>query len=219
MTTPASPSRWKQAWRLARRLFMYEVGMWRSLYRWILRRPLVAEDGGAAFGYAKAMTPVIWVFIVLSAIEIPAVDLLLPWESARLALAFAGVYGLVWMIGLLAMVKVHPHLVVPSGLRLRHAATITLPIPWDNVVSVSARNRSLPVSRTFQYEQTADGTVMSIVILSQTNVDVVLREPTVFQLPKGPTEPVTHVRVWADDPKAFAAAAREHLTRTDVRAA
>ncbi|MEV0458027.1 hypothetical protein [Catellatospora methionotrophica] len=218
MTPPAT--HWSaQAWRLLRRLWTYEVAMWRSLYRWTLRRPLVTEPGAVPFGHAKSTTPVIWVFIVLSAIEIPAVDLLLPWQSARLAFAFLGVYGLVWMVGLLAMVKTHPHVVAPTGLRLRQSATVLLPIPWENVVSVSTRNRSLPTGRAFQFEQTSDGTVLSVVVLSQTNVDVVLREPTVFDLPKGPTEPVTELRIWADEPKELVAKAREHLSRQGSRTA
>ncbi|WP_155371493.1 hypothetical protein [Catellatospora vulcania] len=218
--TPTAKTHWStRLRRLIRRLWVYEIAMWRSLYRWTLRRPLVTEPGAAAFGHASSTTPVIWVFIVLSAIEIPAVDLLLPWESARLTLAFLGVYGLVWMVGLLAMVKTHPHVVAPTGLRLRQSATVLLPVPWENVVSVGTRNRSLPTGRTFQYEQTPDGAVLSIVVLSQTNVDIVLREPTVFQLPKGPTEPVTELRVWADDPKAMVAAARGHLARAGASAA
>ncbi|WP_144119059.1 hypothetical protein [Catellatospora sichuanensis] len=219
MTPPATRHSWTQIWRLIRRLWAYEIAMWRSLYRWTLRRPPVTEAGAVAFGQAKSTTPVIWVFIVLSAIEIPAVDLLLPWESARLTVAFLGVYGLVWMVGLLAMVKTHPHVVAPSGLRLRQSATVLLPVPWENVVSVSTRNRSLPTGRTFQYEQTPDGTVLSVVILSQTNVDIVLREPTVFDLPKGPTEPVTELRIWADEPKDMVAEAREHLLQASARAA
>jgi hypothetical protein len=38
--------------RLARRAVSFELGMWRSLYRWISRRPLVPDPGAKAFSYA-----------------------------------------------------------------------------------------------------------------------------------------------------------------------
>ena len=58
-----------------------------------------SRAGADAFPYAGDVTPVLWAFIVVSAIEVPVVHLLVPWESLRLALDVAGVYGVLWMVG------------------------------------------------------------------------------------------------------------------------
>jgi hypothetical protein len=52
--------------RLLRQALSYELGLWRSLYRWMFRRPL----GAGTFGYASPVTPLLAAFIGVSAIEI-----------------------------------------------------------------------------------------------------------------------------------------------------
>jgi hypothetical protein len=104
--------------RLLRKAIWYEFRLWRSLFRWVLRRP-TAEPGAATFGYAALLTPVLVAFIVVSAIEIPIVHLILPWAAVRTTALAAGVYGLLWMFGLLAAMRVHPHVVGDAGLRVR----------------------------------------------------------------------------------------------------
>jgi hypothetical protein len=108
---------------LARRAISFELGMWRSLYRWIARRP-VAPPGAKAFGYSAEKTPILWAFIALNAIEIPAFHLLLPWPTVRRIVDVLGAYSFVWMLGLLASIRVHPHVVGDSGLRIRSGFSI-----------------------------------------------------------------------------------------------
>jgi hypothetical protein len=50
--------------RLARRAIGYELRMWSDLVRWVLRRPVCAEDE-TPFGYARAMTPIVGGFIAV----------------------------------------------------------------------------------------------------------------------------------------------------------
>lgn len=193
---------------IARKVVRYEWRMWRSLFRWILRRPRGSE-GDRAFGYVSIVAPALWGFIVVSAIEIPIVDLILPWENiARIAI-FLGVYGLVWMIGIAAGLIMHPHLVGEDGIRVRNGFSIDITIPWEAVETVRRRLRSLPNGRAVQFEQVGDGLALHIAMSGQTNVEVVLRSPTSFSLPKGVTAPVTEVRFHADDPSAFVTTAKE----------
>jgi hypothetical protein len=202
--------------RLAVKVIRYELGLWRSLYRWILRRP-PAGANAAAFGYASAVTPIYLAFIVVSAIEVPIVHLLLPWETVRLVADAIGVYGVLWMIGMLASVRVHPHVVGASGLRVRYGISVDVTIPWEAIATIRARNHSLPRSRAIQFERTESGLIAHIVLMSQTNVDVVLREPMTLPLPKGTGEPVRELRLCADDPAALVARAREHLAAAEPR--
>ena len=189
---------------LLRKAAAYEVTTWRSLYRWILRRPVAPEDE-AAFSYAGVVTPLLIVFIVVSAIEIPILDLILPWKTARIIAAAVGVYGLLWMIGLLASLRVHPHVLGDAGIRIRNAASIDVTLPWDAVETVRKRYRSLESSRAVQVDRTGATIVLNIGAASQTSVDIVLRRPMVVPVRKGADEPVHEVRCYADDPEGFVA--------------
>src|SRR5262245_59348361 len=133
MSTPKRPSAVDHAltaWSLGRRAFAYEMGMWRSLYVWIFRRPLTRETGAAPFGYAGMVTPLLGVFIGVSAIEVPILHFLLPWQTVRVVGIILGAYGLLWMVGLLAALRVHPHVVAASGLRIRDGISHDVTIPW-----------------------------------------------------------------------------------------
>ncbi|MDQ3155364.1 MAG: hypothetical protein M3Q98_01360 [Actinomycetota bacterium] len=113
------------------------------------------------------------------------------------------------MLGLLASVKVHPHLVSDAGLRLRHSSNISILIRWEDIAGIQTRRHDLDRSKTVQIETTESGAVMSLSVLKQTNVDLALREPRPVPLPNGASEPVTDIRFYADDPKALIRKAHE----------
>lgn len=194
---------------LVRRALAYEIGMYRSLGRWVIRRPSVPDSGATRFGYSVLVAPVIWIFIFVSAVEVVAVDLLLPWESLRIAFLIVGIWGLVWMLGLLASVKVHPHLISDAGLRVRYSTNANILIPWEDIGDLQNRRRDLEKSKTVQIASTPSGTFMSVGVLKQTKIDIVLREPRSILLSKGASEPITEIRLYADDPKALLKRARE----------
>ncbi|MFC0029114.1 PH domain-containing protein [Micromonospora chaiyaphumensis] len=204
--------------RLARRAVVYEWGMWRSLARWVLRRPYPVAPGAETFRYVGVVQPILGVFIVLSVIEIPVLDLILRhtvgWPTVRHVFIGLGVWGVLWMIGLFASLRLHPHVVDDAGLRIRNGVSLDVRIPWSAVARVEARYRSLPSSRAVQYDPD-DPTVLNLGVGSQTAVDVVLREPLSVRLPKGPSEPVREIRLYADDPKALVTRARRHLSTPD----
>ncbi|MEU5938507.1 hypothetical protein ABZ807_04845 [Micromonospora sp. NPDC047548] len=200
---------------LLRRAVAYEIGMWRSLHRWLLRRPLMLSPGAEAFSYVGVVKPILGVFIGLSAIEVPIFDLILsrtvPWQWVRQVVLGLGIWGLLWMIGLFASLRVHPHVLDADGLRVRNGASVDIALPWTAVAAVAARYRSLPSSRTVQVEQGDAGPILHVATGGQTSVDVVLREPLTVALPKGPSAPVSEIRLYADDPDALVALARRHL--------
>ena len=200
---------------LLRRAVVYEVNMWRSLGRWLLHRPPALAPEAEAFSYVGVVKPILGVFIGLSAIEIPIFDLIIrhtvPWPSVRHTVLALGVWGLLWMIGLFASLRIHPHVAGAGGLRVRNGFSVDFLVPWTAVARVGARYRSLPSSRTIQLEHDDAASILNVVTGTQTSVDVVLREPLSVPLPKGPSEPVTEIRLYADDPAALVARAREHL--------
>ncbi|WBC13838.1 PH domain-containing protein [Micromonospora sp. WMMA1998] len=204
--------------RLARRVVAYEWGMWRSLTRWVLRRPYPVAPGAETYAYVGGVQAILLAFIVLSTIEIPVLDVILrhtvDQPTVRHAAIGLGVWGVLWMVGLLASLRIHPHVVDDAGLRVRNGVSIDVTIPWTAVAEVSFRRRSLPSSRAVQYDAD-DPAVLNLGVGSQTAIDVVLREPLSVPLPKGPSAPVREIRLYADDPGALVERARRHLPATD----
>lgn len=198
---------------VVRRLVVAELRSYRILPMWLLRRRDVPV-GAVGFGYVGVVLPVLWAFIVVSAIELVVVHVVLPWPTVRVVADVLGVGGLLWMIGLLAGLSVRPHLLDPSGLRIRNGVTTDLIVPWDAVSAVSFRMRSREKSRAVQLDRDGPGTVLNVVVGSQTNVDVALRHPVVVSLPSG-EETVTAVRLYADEPRVLVAAARARLGQGD----
>src|SRR3712207_4497633 len=159
---------------LVQRALRYEIGMYVSLGRWLARRPSVPA-GAEPVGYARTATPVIWLWIFGSAAEIPVAHLLVPWEPVRTALLVVGVWGLLWMLGMLASLHVHPHLLTAEALRVRNGARIDLRVPWDAVAQVETRRRDHPSSAR-SLQDTEDGG-LAVAVGGETNLRLVLHRP------------------------------------------
>ena len=202
---------------LLRHAVAFELGIWRSLGRWVRRRPDVPA-GAEAFPYVSAAAPVLWTFIVLSAVEIPLVDWLLPWPSLRIALLVVGVYGLLWMVGLLAAMRVYPHTVDDGGLRLRSGFSVDVRVPWEAIAAVRVRRRSVEGSRTVVVHEAGGRRAVSVAVVASTQVDVELRTPLVLPLARTGGRPVDEVRLAADDPAALVRRLRAGVTDHAARA-
>ena len=185
---------------MIRRLIRLELNIWRSLLFWIARHRPGVKPGAKTFPYARELAPLIGVFIFVSAIELVAVHLLLPWETLRLILDIVSVWGLLWMFGLLASMKVYPHVLDDEGLRLRYGFHDDVRVPWRAIQGVRAHRGSVKTKGNV----VVDGDTLSMPVLKQTRVDVTLKEPTRV----GPAD-VTQVHFYVNDAKAFVAAARE----------
>jgi len=212
MTKPGQEPATKKAGGILRKAIALEVGIWRSLHHWARRRTVGANQGDRTFGYAAAAAPLLWVFIVMSAIEIPLIDLVLPWTAARIVFLILGAWGLVWMVGLLASLHVHPHVAGDSGLRIRSGLMVDITVPWESIAAVRTHRRTLPKTRTLQLEQEASGNVLHVTVSSMTNVDIELRQPISVLVPKIGDTSITRLRCYADDPLAFVKQTQEFLT-------
>ena len=206
----------RQVASLARWLVILEIGIWRSLFLWVTRRTLGAGPGVRAFPYSRDVVPIMVAFIFVSLLELPVVHLLLPWDTVRLIADVLSIWGLLWMVGFLASMRVFPHLLDDDGLRIRNGTTTDIAVPWEAVASVTTRRESVPTNHTIQGERGDEGTVVNVAVLKQTKVAVVLHGPTTLELPDGPAE-VTEVRFYADEPRALVAAARSALNGSAPR--
>ena len=192
---------------LFRTALTYERGVWLSLYRWVFRRPDPAGPG-ARFGYSAMTTPVMFAFIGVSIVEIPILHFLLPWRTVQIIAFVLSFWGLLWMVGFLGAIRVHPHVVSAAGIRVRSGFTVDVFLPWSAVAEVRTRNRPLEKSKGLQFEDTETGLVGKVAVLGQTNIELVLTGPTEVDLPRGP---LTALHFWADDPKELVTAVRENL--------
>lgn len=210
MTSSSSPARSR-----ARTLISNELGIWRSLFFMVVRRVPGCGPGVQTFPYAEEATPLMMAFIFVSVIELPVVGLLLPWATVRFVVLLLSLWTVLWMVGLLATVRVHPHLLDDDGLRLRQGATTDIRIPWEAIATVTARRGRIKTRERLSIEQSDDGPILNVPAMKQTRVEIALHQPTSVKLPGG-VEEVTRVRLHADDPNAFIAAVRERLASRET---
>ncbi|WP_280304619.1 hypothetical protein [Nocardia neocaledoniensis] len=197
----------RQILLLTRRFVRWEIDMWVSLARAITRRPDTA--GGTPIRYAGAMSAVLWAFVIVSAVEIPAVHLLIPWAPVRLAALALGAWGLLWMLGLLAAHHMYPHLLAAEHLRLRYLRRTELAVPLVAVRAVRGDLRAYDDSKSLH--RTEKG-IIALPVGSSTNVRVDLTALHAFTTAHGELTSET-IAFWADDPRAAIAEIRAALPK------
>lgn len=192
------PRSWPaHAWRAV----VFEVDLYRSLARWLRRRPDIPA-GARPRGYAQQVTPVMWLWIFASAAELPLVHVLVPWEAVRIALLAVGVWGLVWMLGLLASLHVFPHLLTDEAVRVRNGKRHDVRVPWEWISSVRHDDRGLESSVwALQPRETERGTELQVGVSGRVNVELRLDRVRTVGTAKGPMD-VSAVSFWCDDPRA-----------------
>jgi len=196
---------------LAKHAVVFELRLYRSLVRWVCRRPDLGGHDDVPFTYARSVTPVMWLWIFASGTEVAVVHILVPWDGVRIALLVVGIWGLVWMVGLLASLRVYPHVLGRATLRVRHGASHSITLPWDAIASVTHNRKDLDSSVwTLQQRETEHGVDLQVGVSGQVNVHARLREPTTVSTAKGPME-IVELSFFADEPRALVADARTIL--------
>ncbi len=194
---------------LARRALQLELAVWRSLYRFVFRRPRVPR-GATAFPYHEPVSSVLIVFIVLSAIEIPVIDVVVHrWAYIRIPILIAGIWGLTWMVGLLLGFVTRPHAVGPDGMRVRYGAEVEITLAWSEVRSISLTKKTAE-PRTPQVTTDDDGVTLHLRMQHETNLEIELDHPVDVRLPQGRST-IDRLRIYADQPREMLTAARTHL--------
>lgn len=191
--------------RLAREALLLELALYLSLARWLLRRPDVPA-GAQPIGYSQLAAPVVALWIFGSAVEVVVADVLLSrlLPALRMPVLFIGVWGLLWMLGLLASYRVRPHLLTATELRIRSGARTRAEVPVDTIRSTSLAEHDLPgVVRSLHVEDD----LLLVGVSSRTNLRLELTGPTPVRTNKG-TVTVSRVGLWVDDPRATAAQLR-----------
>ncbi|GAA1785502.1 hypothetical protein [Agromyces lapidis] len=211
---PAEASVWLRLGRFAKRAFAMELAVYASIGRFIARRPAIPR-GAVGFGYHRPVLTILVIFIVLSAVEIPIIDLVVHrWPAVRIAMLVLGIWGLTWMLGLLCAFLTRPHTVGPEGIRVRAGLELDLALSWDDVASVARRLQIDEPKSPKIVEQDASRTLF-VRTNNETDIEIELEGPTAVRLPGhgalGGVQEVTAVRIWVDDAAAFMDEVRRHL--------
>jgi hypothetical protein len=167
------------------------------------------RPGEVGIGYARGRLVVELVFAAGALIELVAVDLLVPWERLgsfgwlRLLLLVASLYGVLWIVLLMAAERTRPHLVTDVALVLRWGHLPIVTVPWDLVATATLRRR---------YSADDDRLTLDVP-LQGTNLHIELREPIDARVPfKRARRQVTGISLAVDDPDAALRAIQPHLT-------
>jgi hypothetical protein len=200
----------QRAVRLAKHGLILELNIYKNLARWGLRRPSVPA-GFEPVAYSRMVTPVMALWIFASALELPLVHVLVPWHGLRIALLVVGVWGLLWMLGVLAGLRTYPHLLGRDVVRIRNGALHDIAVPWSAIAKVTTEDRSLPSSVwTLQQEERDDGDHLNVAVSGRVNVHLALRDRLAIRTRNGDMT-VTGVSLWADEPREVAARIRSEL--------
>ena len=194
---------------LAREALLMELALYRSLARWIARRPDV-PSGATPIYYAQLVGPMLWLWIFGSATEAVVVEVVLRqidagWAHAiRLPLLVIGIWGVLWMLGLMASFRVRPHLLSAERLLIRSGARTWVDVPLGAIATTRANGHELPGLLKSLH---AEDALLLVGVSSQTNLELVLTEPTKLRTSAGEML-ADRVGLWVDDPRAVTAQLR-----------
>jgi hypothetical protein len=210
-TTRREASVWRRVGGFTKRALLLEASIYASIGRFIARRPAIPR-GASGFSYHKPVLTVLIIFIVLSAVEIPIVDLIVHrWPVVRVAFLILGIWGVTWMFGLLCAYLMRPHTVGPAGIRVRQGLETDIAISWDDIASV-ARNKRVDEPKSPRFEEADASRILVFRMQDETVIEIELERPTVVHLPGGGgDQTITGLRIWVDDPRAFMDEVRKHL--------
>jgi len=194
---------------LGRRAVRMEIHGYLSIFRFVFRRPRVPA-GSVGFSYDQGIRMILMVFVVLSAVELVIVDLIvMRWPYVRISMLFLGVWGLVYLFGLLFGMLTRPHAVGRTGIRVRQGET-DIPLRWNDIVAVTRRKHVILEKQPRVTVDPAGAATLHLRVQKETNIEITLDRALPLRLPYG-VETVRVIALYADDPTGFLAAVRQHI--------
>ncbi|WP_114558439.1 hypothetical protein [Desertihabitans aurantiacus] len=195
---------------LLKRATGMEAAGWASIARVLARRPSV-PPGATGIRYDASFRGTLVAFLCVSVVEVVAVDLIThDWPWIRFPLLVLGIWGVLFMLGMLLGYVTRPHAVGPAGIRLRNGGEVDLDLPWEVIRSVTPRRRRVPDAPTFCLSGAPEQQTLHHVVEGRTDIEIALERPVTLQLPQGPVT-VVRVHLAVDDPRVFADAVRRHI--------
>ncbi len=201
-----------------RALVNRSAGIERIIYSSIVRamtsRPWKAHDA-QGFRYHAESMPLLLVIVALSAVEIVVVDLLVQqWIWIRIPLLVIGVWGLIWLTGLICAHFMRPHTIGSEGIRVRDGLDMDAHVEWVDIYSVGVKSHNHK-PKTPSVIDDRGGRSLVMAISDRTNIKIELERPTTITLPglppKGGQHIIDRIYLWTDTPETYLAAANAHI--------
>lgn len=161
--------------------------------------------GVQTFGYSAQVRPFLWVFLVITPLEILLVDLLVPWFWLRAVLLVFGLLSALLLAWMLWMLHKFQHEIDDEYLWLRYAREFEYRIPLAAIETVTQGMTSRSLNKT---RSVVDGTLV-LEIANSTNVSVRLNEPQEIDLGRRGVHEVMRIEFWADNPDGIVRALRK----------
>jgi hypothetical protein len=181
-----------------------ELRLYAAFLLWCCGRKSI-PSGTEPWGYARLVTPMLWLWVFGSAVEVVVFHVIIPWDGIRLIVDIISVWGLVWMLGCLAANRTRPHLISDYELRVRSGVYHDLVIPREAIASAKTGEADLPSAmKMLHWEERDSGGHLSIGVSGRTNATLHLHGPTPIVTAKGVLIART-VSLWVDEPRTFAA--------------
>lgn len=209
----SGPAASRSRQRLASALRMEAAG-WRSIGRFLRRlvtRRSWTPAGATEFRYDSTFRGTLVAFTVVCAVEVVAVDLIThPWPLIRFPLLVLGIWGALFMLGMLLSYITRPHAVGPTGIWMRSGGDLNLELRWDDIHSVTHRTRRHGKSPALSVSGSPDDLTLLQVVDERTNIEISFDEPLLLAL-EGGSMTASRVFLFVDQPREFMKAARTHL--------
>lgn len=180
---------------------LLEIAVYRSLGRWVIRRPDV-PTGATAIGYSQLAGPMILLWIFGSAVEVVVVDVVVSrWvPGLRIPLLAVGIWGVLWMIGLYAAYQVRPHVLTDAHLRAQGGLRSSVTVPLASIAAARSVEHELPgIVKALHL----DDDLLLLGVSSRTNLELVLNGPTALVTSQGELT-ASRVGLWVDEPRDIA---------------
>jgi hypothetical protein len=197
--------------RLANMLAYETSVFYYALLSWF-KRPQSTALPSFSYHRRRGYGAVLFVIIVISAVEIPGLHIMLhSWSPvAAWVMTALGVYAVLWMIGDFQGMRHRPIIVSNDGVRLRLGLRWSAFVPFSAVAELQP-GKPAPSRRVPGY--------LRVTILTEPQFLVTLREPLVAHGPYGITKQVTFLGIAVDEGDRLRAMLQEHCGRHPASAA
>ncbi|MFB9906446.1 hypothetical protein [Allokutzneria oryzae] len=162
----------------------------------LLRGRRDVPEGATALPCSGESTSTLVALLVVSVIELVAVEFLVPWAVVRWILLALSVYSVLWLVGYIASLITRPHLVGPEELVLRSGSRVELSFPVTAVRAAWTERKG-----NHGGSVTVDGETLVLPNGDTTTVVVEFDRSCEVDLGKRGRHAVRRVRFHADDAK------------------
>jgi hypothetical protein len=174
----------------------HEVAALRALAWVVQRRPPTIPIGALPVPAKNGTAVLPAAFIAASGVEIAVLHLVLPYPALAAALTVLSVYGVVLLLGFVAVRWQHPHYLTETDLVIRNGRHVVATVPRKDIASVRVQHDGTATSPT------VEGTTARIATLAGCTISVTLSAPVPLRLnasPRSTVHRVTQLRFAADD--------------------